>query len=78
MVTYNEYPIIIAGEDKSGSTSETYHARPNKKWARIERIPITGPKLEHHSAVVFGGKVHTFGGYKDIFYGIDGLYYWKK
>ena len=75
MVTYNGQPIVIAGEDKSGSKSETYHQRSNKKWGRIDKIPITGPKLEHHSAVVFGGKVHTFGGYKDMFYGVGGVNY---
>ena len=80
MVTYNGHPIIIGGcgwdgiKCLSGSTSETFDENKNKNWGRMDTIPIDGTILHGHTAVVLGGKVRTFGGYKDN-YKIDRVDY---
>ena len=80
MVTYNGHPIIIGGWG-DGSTSETFDKNKNKNWGRMDTIPIDGDYLSDHTAVVLGGKVRTFGGYKGKIngnYETDSLDYSKK
>ena len=45
----------------SGATSETYLY---KEWGNIQSIPVPNDVsyLTYHTAVVYGGKVYTFGG----------------
>lgn len=61
-VSYHDQPVIIGGYGSDGSekTSETFESGI---WYKVDNIPIPGTRFDHHSALVLGGHIYTFGGY---------------